>query len=71
MFFLRFALVTCAIYLAIAVVLELATFAVAYWKGGLFIGYSIRIYAPLFAVVWLLSFSAAWSIFTRWIWAAR
>jgi hypothetical protein len=62
-FFLRFALLTCAIYLAITIALELAAFAVTYWKGGLFIGFSVRLYGAVFAVVWLISFSVAWRIF--------
>ena len=67
MFFIRFAALTCGIYLVATLLLEAVALAITYWKGGLMIAVSLRVYGPLFTIVWLLSFGIAWRIFLHWV----
>jgi len=64
-FFLRLALYTCAVYLVLTIALELVALAFVYLRGGLFIGLSVRLYGPIFAILWLISFAVGWRIFTH------
>jgi hypothetical protein len=63
MLFTRLAVVTCAIYLGLNLLLEAAVFALALWKGGAGIHFSSRTsMVVFFGAVWLLSFTLAWRI---------
>ena len=62
MVIIKLAVLTCAIYLAIALVLEAAFFALSVAKNGMLIGGGIRAWGVLFGVVWLVSFTAAFYI---------
>jgi hypothetical protein len=63
MFFLKIGLLTCAVYLAITLLAEGATWIVVWRYGSLLVRLSPWFYAPFFAVVWVVSFSVAWRIF--------
>ena len=61
--FTKLALVTCAFYLGINVLLDVAMFGIALLKGGSLLGFSSRIAGILFfGLIWLLSFVLAWRI---------
>ncbi len=62
MIIVKFAALTCAIYLAIAVILEVLFFALSIAKGGMMIFGSIRAWGVLFGIVWLVSFTSAFHI---------
>ncbi len=68
MLLLRLALLTCAFYLAIAVLTEAAVFVLAGVKGSF--GYmSTRWgWAVWSGVMWLISYTLAWRIVARWFW---
>ena len=59
----KMALVTCAFYIAIAIVLEVALLLVVYKKGGIFYHLNPWGWGLVFAVVWLISFALAWRVF--------
>lgn len=60
--FARFALVTCAFYLAIAVLLDAAMFGIAVWKGGSDVAASRSAWFVFFGLVWVVSFLLSWRI---------
>jgi hypothetical protein len=62
MIIIKFAALTCAIYLAIAVILEVVFFVLSITRGGLMVGGGIRGWAVLFGLVWLVSFTSAFYI---------
>ena len=59
----KMALVTSALYIGIAILLEVALLLVAYKTGG--IGYVLSPWkwGFVFAIVWLISFALAWRIY--------
>jgi len=62
MLFVRFALLTCVIYLAIALLLDIAFAVISNYKGGAFVGGGIGLWASIFGVVWAVSFTASFYI---------
>lgn len=62
MIFIKLALLTCAFYLTIAVVLEIAFMVLSAAKGGMMVHGGIRAWGILFGVVWLVSFTGAFYI---------
>jgi hypothetical protein len=59
---LKFSMLTCAIYLGIALLLELGTIIFARFSGGIIIGGRPWGIALVFGLVWLLSYSVAWRV---------
>jgi hypothetical protein len=57
---IKLAVLTCAFYLGISVVMEAALFGLAAWKGGAGIFLLRWMWGAVFAIVWLISFSLAW-----------
>ena len=65
MFILKFAAITCIVYLGISLLLFSGGIALVYWKGIVGYTHSFRAWAVLFGLVWLVSFFAAWRIVFR------
>ena len=59
---IKVALVTCAFYLGMSLLIEALLFLLTLWKGGVLYTLDARMWGGLFAVVWLISFLAAWRI---------
>jgi hypothetical protein len=57
---LKISILTCAIYLAIALLLDLGTALYACFFGGLVVGGRPWGIALVFAFIWLLSYLVAW-----------
>jgi hypothetical protein len=62
MLVIKLALVTCAFYLGIAILLEAAFFGIAMWKGGIMYTLTRPVWFVTFGLFWLLSFTLAWRI---------
>lgn len=62
MFILKLAIVTCAIYMGIALLLFFAELALVHLKGGFFYYLNWRTFGLLFGLIWLASFTVAWRI---------
>jgi hypothetical protein len=60
MFILKLAIVTCAIYMGITLLLFFGVLALVHLKGGVFYGLNWRTFGPLFGLIWLASFTVAW-----------
>ena len=58
----KLALVTCAFYVGISVLLEAALFGLAFWKGGVLYWINFKAWALIFGLLWLVSFAVAWRI---------
>jgi hypothetical protein len=58
----RMALVTCAVYVGIAVLLEVLLFGISFWKGGIMYSLNFKVWALIFGVIWFASFALAWRI---------
>jgi hypothetical protein len=58
----KMALVTCAFYLAIAILLEAVLMGVTFAKAGLMYSLSFKVWAVGFFPVWLASFALAWRV---------
>ena len=56
------ALVTCAFYIGIAIVLEALLLGVTHWKGGIFYSINFKAWAVVFGLIWLASFALAWRV---------
>ena len=56
------ALVTCAFYVGISVLLEALLLGVSPWKGGIMYSLNFKVWALWFGVIWLASFALAWRI---------
>jgi hypothetical protein len=56
------ALVTCAFYIGIAIVLEALLLGVTHWKGGIFYSINFKAWAIVFGLIWLASFALAWRV---------
>jgi|HubBroStandDraft_3_1064219.scaffolds.fasta_scaffold305381_2 hypothetical protein len=65
-FFTKFAFVTCAVYLGIAILFDGAIFCVARWKGFSFFVKNGTSVLPVglvfFSAIWLLAFLISWRI---------
>jgi len=62
MLFTKVALVTCAFYLGLNVLLEVGLFGLAQWKGGAGITFTRGGKYIFFGILWLISYSLAWRI---------
>ena len=62
MFVLKLALVTCAVYIGLTLLLLVAGLVIVYWKGILGYDYSFRAWAVLFGIIWFVSFVISWRI---------
>ena len=60
---IKMALVTCAFYLGIAILLDIASFVVAARTGGIMFALNYWMWGLIFAFVWLISFVLAWLVF--------
>ena len=60
----KIALVTCAFYLGLNILLEAGILGLAVWKGGAGIHFARGGQYALFGILWLISFSLAWRIVT-------
>jgi len=60
---IKLAVLTAAFYLGISVLIEATLFGLAAWKGSAGIFLPRWMWATVFAVVWLVSFSLAWHFF--------
>jgi hypothetical protein len=58
----KLALVTCAFYLGIAILIDGAIFGMALWKGGVGVFASKTGWIVFFGAVWLISFLISWRI---------
>jgi len=59
---LKLALATCAVYVALTLLLFVGELVVLYWKGILGISYSFRAWAVMFGIMWFVSFVISWRI---------
>jgi hypothetical protein len=64
---LRLALLTCAFYLAIAVLAEVGVFVAARIKGSFGYVASPWGWAVWSGVMWLISYSLAWRVIKAWV----
>jgi hypothetical protein len=62
MFILKLAILTCAFYIGITVLLLLGGLVVVHWKGMIAYNYHFRAWAILFELMWFVSFIVAWRI---------
>ena len=62
MFILKLALVTCAIYMGITLLLCFCELALVHLKGSVFYALNWRAFGLLFGSIWLASFTVAWRI---------
>jgi hypothetical protein len=62
MFILKLAIVTCAVYMGISILLFFGVIALAHLKGSIGYDLSWRTFGLLFALIWLASFRVAWRI---------
>ena len=62
MLVMKLALVTCAVYMGITVVLFACEIALVHLKGQVFYTLDWRAFGLLFGLIWLVSFTAAWRI---------
>ncbi len=62
MLVMKLALVTCAVYMGITVVLFACEIALVHLQGEIFYSLNWRAFGLLFGLLWLVSFSVAWRI---------
>ena len=58
----KMALVTCAFYVGISLLLEAVLLGVTFWKGGVMYSVNFKAWALIFGVIWLASFALAWRV---------
>ena len=58
----KLALVTCAFYLGVAILIDGAIFCMALWKGGFVVLAPKAGWVLFFGAVWLTSFLVSWRI---------
>jgi hypothetical protein len=56
------ALVTCAFYMGLSVVLEVLLLGFMFRKGGIMYSLNFKAWALIFGVIWLASFALAWRV---------
>ena len=61
-FYTKLALVTCAFYLGISILIDAAMFGMALWNGGVGLFLTRTGWLMLFGVAWLVSFLLSWRI---------
>ena len=73
MFILKLAVLTCAFYLLVAVILEAVFLAIVHWKGGVAWAFynwtGIAVVVSFWGVIWLASFLLAFRIVFPNVWA--
>ncbi len=62
MFYTKLALVTCAFYLGVSILLDAAVFGMAMWKGSFVLAATRTGWLVFFGIVWLISFLLSWRI---------
>ena len=62
MFYTKLALVTCAFYLGVSILLDAAVFGMAMWKGSFVLGATRTGWLVFFGIAWLISFLLSWRI---------
>jgi hypothetical protein len=62
MFYTKLALVTCAFYLGVSILLDAAGFEIAQWKGSFAISATRTGWLLFFGIAWLMSFLLSWRI---------
>jgi hypothetical protein len=62
---MRLAVVSCAFYLVIALLVELAFFAATFWKQDVGIYFNSWVWVAWSSAAWLISTSLAYRIVTR------
>ena len=58
------ALVTCAFYLGISILLEAVLLGLTFLKGGMMYSLSFKLWALVFGPIWLGSFALSWRFTT-------
>jgi hypothetical protein len=58
--FTKLALVTCAFYLGISILLDIAVFGMTLWKGGFGVWATRSAWLVFFGIAWLISFLLSW-----------
>jgi hypothetical protein len=62
MFIMKLALLSCAIYLGLALIAELALFGLMYWKDGVFVSFTWWGWTVLSSAAWLVSTTLAFRL---------
>ena len=62
MFIMKIALLSCAFYLGLALLAELALFGLMYWKDGVFVSFTWWGWAVWSSAAWLISTSLAFRL---------
>ena len=62
MLYTKLALVTCAFYLGISILLDAAVFGIALWKGSFDVSATKTGWLVFFGLSWLMSFLLSWRI---------
>ena len=62
MFYTKLALVTCAFYLGVSILLDAAVFGMALLKGSFMISATRTGWLVFFGIAWLMSFLLSWRI---------
>ncbi len=62
MLYTKLALVTCAFYLGISILLDAAVFGMALWKGSFAVSATKTGWLIFFGIAWLMSFLLSWRI---------
>ena len=58
----KMALVTCAFYVGMSILLEALLLGFIYWKGGVMYSLNFKAWALIFSLIWLASFALAWRV---------
>jgi hypothetical protein len=58
----KLALVTCAFYLGVSILLDGAVFGMAFWKGSFGVSATKTGWLVFFGFAWLMSFLLSWTI---------
>jgi hypothetical protein len=58
----KMALVTCAFYVGISILLEALLLGVMFWKDGIMYTINFKAWAVIFGLIWLASFAMAWRV---------
>ena len=56
------ALVTCAFYVGMSILLEVLLLGLTFWKGGIRYSLNFKVWVLMFGVIWLASFALAWRL---------
>jgi len=56
------ALVTCAFYVGMSILLEVLLVGLTFWKGGIMYSLNFKVWVLMFGVIWLASFALAWRL---------